>query len=255
MDRLSGKTAVVTGGASGIGAAIVRRFAGEGARVIIADIDDLKGPATGGEIGATYVRHDVAKPESWAVLGDVLRALDVTLDILVNNAGVITGRTIEQLELEVWSRTLDINLTGTMLGCKFAIEEMRRSNRKSGSIINMASTAGYMGTAADVAYSASKGGIRLLTKAVANHCASQGLGIRCNAILPGTVETDIVKPLAEAHPEVLDLLRSMSPMRRLAQPEEIAAMAAFLASDDASYCTGGDYVVDGGLLSAHPGPR
>ena len=252
MARLDGKTAIVTGGASGIGAAIVRRFASEGATVIVADIDQQKGIAIAQEVKASFASHDVSNPDSWAALLEGVRARGASLDILINNAGIIANRTIETLDLETWSRTLNVNLTGTMLGCKFGIEAMKRGGTATGSIVNLASTAGYLGTASDVAYSASKGGVRLLTKSIASYCASQGLDIRCNAILPGTIETEIIQPLREVNPAVVDTLQKMSPMHRFGQPQEIASMALFLASDESSYCTGGDFMVDGGLANSHP---
>ncbi len=250
---LAGKVAIVTGGASGIGAATVRRFAEEGARIIIADVQDGAGEALAREIGALFAHHDVANEASWERLMALVWARHSRLDVVMNNAGIVCGKGIEEIDFAAWSRVIGINLTGVMLGCRFGITAMRKNpGGSSGSLINVASTAGFMAIP-DVAYSASKFGVRGITRSVAVHCARAGLNIRCNAIAPGATDTPILGPALQTDPKFREIADRMAPMGRLGRPEEIAAMAVFLASDESRFSTGADFVADGGLLAAHPG--
>ena len=251
-DRLQNKVAVVTGGASGIGEGIVRRFCAEGAKVILADVDEANGPRIASECGAEFTRLDVSSAGSWQSLESKIRDDKVQLDILVNNAGVVTGLDITAVTVEAWQQLMSINLMGMMLGCQTAIALMRESSGSSGgSIINTASSTSYLAIP-DVAYTTSKAGVVGLTKSVAVHCANEGLNIRCNSIHPGATLTNILKTAIEQAPEVEDACKKMSPLNRMGTVEEVAAMALFLASDEASFCTGGQFPVEGGTVSQHP---
>ncbi len=250
--RIADKVAVVTGGASGIGAGIVRRFCQEGARVLLADIDETLGSAVASSCGATFVHLDVSDPEAWRNLEDMLRSEYGRLDVMVNNAGIVSALDITQVTLEDWNRLMGINLTGMMLGCQSAVSVMREHSAGTmGSIINTASSTSYLAIP-DVAYTTSKAGVVGLTKSVAVFCAQAGLNIRCNSIHPGATLTRILEQAIEQAPEVEEACKRMSPMNRMGTVEEVAAMALFLASDEASFCTGGQYAVEGGTVSQHP---
>ena len=251
-DRLGGKVAVVTGGASGIGEGIVRRFCSEGARVILADVDEVNGAAIAAETGAEFCSLDVADAGSWAALEATIRSVAGQLDIMVNNAGVVSNLDITSVTVDAWQQLMNINLLGVMLGCQTAISLMRGNpGGISGSIINTASSTSYLAIP-DVAYTTSKAGVVGLTKSVAVHCANEGLKIRCNSIHPGATLTNILRAAIEQAPEIEEACNKMSPLNRMGTVEEVAAMALFLASDEASFCTGGQYAVEGGTVSQHP---
>jgi 3(or 17)beta-hydroxysteroid dehydrogenase len=253
-DRLKGRVAVVTGGASGIGAATARRFAAEGAHVVVADIQHNLGSSVADEVGGLFVQLDVADNDAWTSLMATVEDCWGRLDVVFNNAGVVSGQSIEDLDLATWNRTLGINLTGVMLGCKHGVALMKRNpGGPSGALINTASTAAYAAMPADAAYSATKSAVRMLTKSVAAHCARAGYKIRCNSLHPGATDTPILAPALEARPELLGAFNAMSPLGRMASPDEIAAVAAFLACDDASYVTGAEFLADGGMMAIHPG--
>ncbi len=250
--RMQDKVTIITGGASGIGEGMVRRFCAEGARVLLADVDTAAGEAVAAATGAHFVALDVSDPASWDALAERVRADYGRLDALLNNAGIVSGLDIEQVDLAAWDRLLSVNLTGVMLGCKMAIALMRDNARGSGgAIINTASTTSFLAIP-DVAYTTSKAAVVGLTKSVAVHCATQGLNIRVNSLHPGATLTNILRTALAANPEIEPNLQRMSPMGRLGTVEEVAAMALFLASDEASFCTGGQYVVDGGTVVEHP---
>jgi 3(or 17)beta-hydroxysteroid dehydrogenase len=250
--RLEGKVAVVTGGASGIGEGIVRRFCSEGARVFLADVDELNGARIAAESGAQFAPLDVSSQESWQTLAAVVTEVHGRLDVMVNNAGIVSNLDITAVTVEAWQRLMSINLTGVMLGCQTAVSLMRNNPDDSGgSIINTASSTSYLAIP-DVAYTTSKAGVVGLTKSVAVHCANEGFNIRCNSIHPGATLTNILKTAIEQMPEVEDACKKMSPLNRMGTVEEVAAMAVFLASDEASFCTGGQYAVEGGTVSQHP---
>ncbi len=252
VGRLKGKFAVVTGGASGIGEGIVRRFRSEGARVILADVDEVNGSTIAVESGADFCLLDVADASSWAALEATIRSVSGQLDIMVNNAGIVSNLDITTVTVEAWQQLMNINLLGVMLGCQTAISLMRRNpNGASGSIINTASSTSFLAIP-DVAYTTSKAGIVGLTKSVAVHCANEGFNIRCNSIHPGATLTNILRTAIEQTPDVEDACKKMSPLNRMGTVEEVAAMAVFLASDEASFCTGGQYAVEGGTVSQHP---
>lgn len=251
-NRLSNKIAVITGGASGIGEGMVRRFAAEGARVIVADVDVAAGSRLATECAAQFIELDVSAEAQWQSLETTIRADYGRLDILVNNAGVVSNLNIAEVDLAAWQRLMAINLTGVMLGCRMAVNVMRDNpDPAGGSIINTASSTSYLAIP-DVAYTTSKAGVVGLTKSVAVHCANEGLNIRCNSVHPGATLTNILKTAIEQAPEIREACEKMSPLNRMGTVEEVAAMAVFLASDEASFCTGGQYAVEGGTVSQHP---
>jgi 3(or 17)beta-hydroxysteroid dehydrogenase len=251
-NRLSNKIAVITGGASGIGEGMVRRFAAEGARVIVADVDVAAGSRVATECAAQFIELDVSAEAQWQSLETTIRADYGRLDILVNNAGVVSNLNIAEVDLAAWQRLMAINLTGVMLGCRMAVNLMRDNpDPAGGSIINTASSTSYLAIP-DVAYTTSKAGVVGLTKSVAVHCASEGLNIRCNSVHPGATLTNILRTAIEQAPEIREACEKMSPLNRMGTVEEVAAMAVFLASDEASFCTGGQYAVEGGTVSQHP---
>ncbi|MBI1250886.1 MAG: SDR family oxidoreductase [Alphaproteobacteria bacterium] len=254
MGRLDGKIAIVTGAASGIGEATARTFAREGARVTLTDVQDAKGETVAREIGGVYTHQDVSQEPQWtALIEDVLRR-EGRLDILVNNAGVFMGATIEDTELELWNRVIAVNLTGVMLGCKHAVRAMKTNpGGPKGSIVNISSITGYIGLANGAAYTASKGGVRLLTKSVAVHCARQYKTIRCNSVHPGAIDTPMNQAAFDASgnpDEMRAFFSSLQPIGRMTTSQEIADACLYLASDESSSVTGAEVLVDGGWLAA-----
>ncbi|MFM5885604.1 MAG: glucose 1-dehydrogenase [Novosphingobium sp.] len=245
MGRLDGKRALVTGGASGLGAAIARRYVAEGAQVVIADIDVTGGEALAAELGtaARFVRLDVADEGSWlAALGTC-----DALDVLVNNAGITTLGSIEEVTLAQFMHEIEIDVVGVFLGCKHVIPVMRQAG--GGSIINMSSMTGVRAQGNLAAYNAAKAAVTHLTKSCALHYAQQGYGIRCNSIHPGAIHTPILdKVLAQsADPQALYASWvATHPLGRLGLPEEIAAIAVYLASDESAFATGAEFRIDGG---------
>ena len=256
MPRLTGKTALVTGAARGIGAAIARAFAAEGATVIVTDIDASTGLATASAIGAIFAPLDVASEADWWRIATV----HPSCDIVVNNAG-ITGlepradaapppHDPEHASLADWRAVHAVNLDGTFLGCRYAIGAMRPKG--AGSIINISSRSGLVGIPGAAAYASSKAAIRNHTRTVALWCAQQGLAIRCNAILPAAIMTPMWDPMLGTGPDRDDRAAALvadTPLRRFGTPEEVAAIAVLLASDEATYMTGTDLSLDGGLLA------
>lgn len=251
-DRMQNKVVIITGGASGIGEGMVRRFCAEGAQVILTDINSEAGRTVADNTGAEFMLHDVASQESWRALESHVQTAHGQLDALLNNAGIVSNQNIEEVDIESWNQLMSVNLAGMMLGCQSAIRLMRKNKGSSGgAIVNTASSTSYLAIP-DVAYTTSKAGVVGLTKSVAVHCATQGLDIRVNSIHPGATLTNILKIALEATPEIEGALNRMSPMGRLGTVEEVAAMALFLASEEASFCTGGQFPVEGGTVSEHP---
>jgi NAD(P)-dependent dehydrogenase (short-subunit alcohol dehydrogenase family) len=256
MARLDGRVALVTGGASGIGRASCRALAAEGARVVAADINEAGARATAESLGESGLSQplDVTSEPAWeAAMARTLEHFG-RLDIVVNCAGIGFSCHAEDIELEAWNRIVAVNLTGTMLGCKHGIRSIKQSDG-GGSIINLSSVGGLVGTADLAAYSATKGGVTLLTKAVALDCAGLGYGIRCNAIHPTYVDTEMLDPVAEWVGDRETMIAGMVqnvPLGRLARPEDIASSVVFLASDDAAMITGTAFLVDGGTLAGLP---
>lgn len=259
MPKLNHKSALITGGGRGIGEAIARCFAREGASVIIADIDCDAGENVAREIGGIFIELDVASETGWAALA----AAYPTIDIVVNNAG-ITGfenspcaHDPEHATLDEWHRVHAVNLDGCFLGCRYAIGAMRAKG--AGSIINMSSRSGLVGIPGAAAYASSKAAIRNHTKSVALYCAQQGLNIRCNSVHPAAILTPMWEALIGGGPDRAAKMTAMvadTPMKRFGTVEEVAAVASMLAGDDCPYMTGAELIIDGGLLSgsaASPG--
>lgn len=253
MTRLEGKTALITGAARGIGEAIARRFAVEGAFVWVTDIDPA-GADVAASIGGRYALLDVTDEAAW----DKVMAEVGTLDILINNAG-ITGfegghqapHDPEHASLANWRHVHAVNLDGTFLGCRAAIRAMRQAG--TGSIVNISSRSGIVGIPAAAAYASSKAAVRNHTKSVALWCAQQGLAIRCNSIHPAAIMTPMWEPMLGDTPEdreaAIKAFVADTPLKRFGTADEVAAMAAYLASDESAYVTGSEFHIDGGILA------
>ena len=252
--RLTGKTALVTGGASGIGLAIAETFAEQDAAVVVADIDAARGGKVAEDLGAAFVSLDVRDPADWSAAIETALNRHGRLDVVVNNAGIGgSGGSIEDADVADWDRVMDVNGKGVFLGCKFAIAAMKRNDAPAGgSIINMSSIAGLVGAPAIPVYSASKGAVRLLTKSVALHCARKGYAIRCNSVHPSYTDTPMVERMVDSHhsPDRLrQSLEAAAPLGRLGAPADVAGAALYLASDDSAFVTGTELTVDGGLVA------
>jgi len=252
--RIEGKVALVSGGASGLGEAMVRRFSEEGAIVYSGDVNAERGAEIAAAAGATFVPLDVSQEAQWEAAFARIERDHGRLDVLVNNAGILGTGALEQIEVAAWDRLFSINVTGVMLGCKHGGMLMQRNpGGASGSIINISSNAGILATASDCGYSATKGAVKLMSQSIAVYFARRGLAIRCNSIHPGPIDTPIFAPWRpnETAAQRLDSqLLEMIPMGRLGRPREIANMALYLASDESSFSTGAQFVVDGGGTSA-----
>lgn len=259
MQRLKGKLGVVTGGARGIGLAIAERLAGEGSNVILTDIDADAGMRAAAAIGCRFEPLDVREETDWARLASVVPRADV----VVNNAG-ITGfengpvaHDPEHATLENWRAVHRVNLEGTFLGCRYAIGAMKAAGR--GSIINISSRSGLVGIPMAAAYASSKAAVRNHTKSVAPYCAQQGWAIRCNSIYPAAILTPMWEAMlgtGDDREARMAAFVADTPLRRFGTVEEVAAVAAMLASDEAAYVTGAEFNIDGGLLAgsaASPG--
>lgn len=256
--RLSGKVALVTGAAQGIGEAIVRAFAAEGAIVVATDIRDEQGAALAEALApaARYRRLDVRSESDWvAGVAGVLDAFG-RLDVVVNNAGITgfeDGAAVhdpEHASLNAWHAVLATNLDGVFLGCKHAIRAMRRTGE--GSIVNISSRSGLVGIPLAVAYAASKAAVRNHTKSVALYCAQQGLAIRCNSVHPAAIMTPMWDAMLGHGPERAAREAAMvsdTPLRRFGTPAEVAQLVVYLAADESAYTTGAEFVLDGGLLA------
>jgi 3(or 17)beta-hydroxysteroid dehydrogenase len=251
-ERLAGKAAFITGGASGLGRAMAIAFAAEGARVAIADIDTAGGQETAATIGeaALFLAHDVTREEHWIANLAAAQGAFGRLDTLVNNAGVGVRGNVETTTLEQWRWVNAVNLDGPFLGCKHAIALIAAAG--GGAIVNISSVAGVIGARDSAAYCASKGGVRLLTKSVALHCAHRRNGVRCNSIHPVYTDTPMVDQMVAAskQPEKMrEALSEMIPLGRLGTPAELAAMAVYLVSDEARFVTGAEFMFDGGYTA------
>lgn len=251
MGKLLGSVAIITGCASeaGIGFAVARLFHAEGASVVLTDIDEggvMQRAASLDRQGgrALGLRHDVSREDDWArVVGAAASAFG-TPDVLVNNAGISLRETIDRFPLDSWNRVIGINQTGTFLGCKHAMAAMKAAC-VGGSIVNIASIAAKVAVSMSGAYGSSKAAVRHLTKIVALEGAAAG--VRCNAVLPGMILSDIHKPIMSQSPDQHAKLVASIPMARMGVPDDIARAALFFASADAAYVTGAELIVDGGL--------
>uniref|UniRef100_UPI0035CAB7BE SDR family oxidoreductase n=1 Tax=uncultured Sphingomonas sp. TaxID=158754 RepID=UPI0035CAB7BE len=259
MQRLNNKTCVVTGAAHGIGRAIANRFHVEGAVVVLTDIDVEEGVAAAAEVGCRFEKLDVREEADWLRLAGIVPAADV----VVNNAGVtgfesgIRAHDPEHASLADWREVHRVNLDGTFLGCRYAIGTMKAQG--TGSIINISSRSGLVGIPLAAAYASSKAAIRNHSKTVALYCAQQGWKIRCNSIHPAAILTSIWEPMLGTGPDRDAKMRALvadTPLKRFGMPEEVAAITVMLASDEATYVTGTEVNIDGGLLAgsaASPG--
>ncbi|QTX05084.1 3-oxoacyl-ACP reductase [Agromyces archimandritae] len=251
--RLAGRVAVITGGGSGIGLATAKRFAAEGAHVVIGDVDAAAGESAATLVGGRFVRVDVTEETQVNALFDEAASITGTLDIAFNNAGISPpdDDSIETTELPAWERVQDVNLTSVYLCCRAALRHMVPAGR--GSIINTASFVAVMGSAtSQISYTASKGGVLALSRELGVQYARQG--IRVNALCPGPVNTPLLQELFATDPERAERRLVHVPVGRFAEPEELAAAVAFLASDDASFITASTFLVDGGIGSAYVTP-
>lgn len=253
MGRLSGKVVLITGAASvpGLGSATAYRFAEEGATLVLTDLDgdgaeriaaDIR--AKGGQ--ASAMRHDVTSTADWDAVFAAIVADHARLDVLVNNAGIAILRAIADFTDAEWIRQNDVNLHSVYYGTQRAVKLMREVG-EGGSIINISSVAGLIGVQGCAAYAAAKGGVRSLSKAVALECARDK--IRVNSVHPGMIMTNIQKVAMADNPEIYEQLSASIPMGYFGDPVDVANMNLFLASDESRYCTGSEFVVDGGLIT------
>lgn len=252
MRRFLNKASIVTGAASGIGLATAERLVAEGGHVLLTDLNEEAGSEAAQRLvaAAGFRVHDAASEADWeSVVADCVSRFG-RLDVLVNNAGVafLAGQlSPEEVTLEEWQRVNAVNAAGVMLGCKHAIRAMKSSG--GGAIVNIASIAATVASPLAVPYGASKAAVVQLTKTVAYDCARRGYNIRCNAVLPGTIETTLYKTFSE---EQRAANARGVPLGRVGTPEDVAMAVAFLASDDAGYITGAQIAVDGGLAAVNP---
>ena len=237
MGRLTGKVAIITGGARGQGAAEAELFRDEGATVIITDVLDEDGGKTAAQLDVEFLHHDVSSVDEWeAVVADVI-AHHGRIDILVNNAGILRGASLVNTSDEIWNESVAINQTGVFLGMRTVAPQM--ISQESGSIVNVSSVAGLEATFASMAYGATKWAVRGMTKIAALELGKNN--IRVNSIHPGLINTEMTSEFDKQK-----MVRGI-PLGREAEPSEVAAVALFLASEEASYCTGQEFTVDGGM--------
>lgn len=244
MNRLDDKVALITGGARGQGAAEAELFVNAGAHVVITDVLDAEGDATAERLGAAceFLHHDVASEDQWASVVDTIIERHGRLDVLVNNAGIFRTVGLIETSLEMWQKMMDINQTGVFLGMRTAAPAMQANG--SGSIINISSIAGMKSAAVAHAYSASKWAVRGMTKSAAVELAPSG--VRVNSVHPGIIDTDMLQEFGQG---VRDSIETRIPMGRVASAEEVGKLVLFLASDDSSYCSGHEFVIDGAMIA------
>lgn len=252
MSRVAGKVAIVTGAANGIGKATAILLAKEGAKVVVADLQEEAGQNTVAEIKAAggealFVKLNVTQEADWQ---NAIAAAEQTfgkLDVAVNNAGIAYDGTVESTSLEDWQRVQSINLNSVFLGTKYAVEAMKKAG--GGSIINLSSIEGLIGDPTLAAYNASKGGVRLFTKSAALHCAKSGYKIRVNSVHPGYIWTPMVQGLTKDTAEARQKLVDLHPIGHLGEPNDIAYGILYLASDESKFMTGSELVIDGGYTA------
>jgi len=245
MGKLDGKVAIVTGGARGQGGAEATLFRAEGAEVVVTDVLVDDGELLAKEIGATFIAHDVRSEEEWAeVVRQTLERHD-RIDVLVNNAGIFERAKLVDTDLDTYRRIIDVNQVGVFLGMRAVAPTM--TEQRSGSIVNISSIAGLRASPGALAYGASKFAVTGMTKSAAMELARHG--IRVNSIHPGMIETDMMTEVTAGSVERHDKFARSVPLRRPADPDEVTRLALFLASDDSGYCTGSEFVVDGGLTA------
>ena len=247
MGRVSGKVAIVTGAARGMGAAFAQRLIEEGAKVMLTDVLDEAGRTTAQRLGdnARFMRHDVSSADDWTRVIKSTEDAFGPVSVLVNNAGIVTLSPLETTEEATFRRMMDVNLVGTFLGMRSVIASMRKAG--GGSIVNISSVAGIVGTPMCIAYAATKFGVRGMTKTAALELG--GDNIRVNSVHPGTIQT----PMTSDENGLLEGIKAIStsiPLGRVGQPQEVANLVLFLASDESSFSTGAEFIADGGVLAA-----
>lgn len=257
MGRIDGKVCLITGAANGLGAATARLLASEGGRMVLTDIDRSRGEVLAAELQqagaeAIFLSHNVTLEDEWHSVFDALLSQFGRLDVLVNNAGGGTYNDLETLTLAEWRNIISLNLDSTFIGTQLAVKTMKESG--GGSIINMSSVGGLVGSPNLVAYSAAKAGVKLFSKAAAIHCGQQAYNIRINTVHPGLIKTESGMEMASkatgmSPAEAEAAFSAMHPIGRIGKPEEIAAMVLFLASDESSFATGAEFVIDGGYTA------
>jgi len=248
--RFKDRVAIVTGGGAGIGRSVCVNMVKEGAKVVVSDIDEARGKQVAEKIGqgggeAIFLKHDVSSEQDWKDVIEKTLSEYGKLDVLVNNAGIIMFKSIDDTSLDDWRQVIKINLDGVFLGTKYAIRAMKKSG--GGSIINLSSTAGIVGTLDTSSYHASKGGVRIFTKAAALECSKAGYdyNIRVNSVHPGVVKTNMTKDLFEDD-ETRKEVTDWHPIGHVGEPNDIAYGVLYLASDESKFMTGSELVIDGG---------
>ena len=246
-DRLKNKVALITGGAQGLGKEMAKSMIKEGARVIISDINEESLEETAKELSCDHIVLDVTNKDQWQMVVTKIKDDIGSLNILVNNAGMGGGGDVESTDIELWDLVHKVNLDSVFLGCKYALPLMRDSG--NGSIINISSMSGIVASHNTSAYNSSKAAVRHLSKSVALHCAKSTNLVRCNSLHPVFTRTAMVQSMIDSAPErnIEQKLIQQIPIRRLAEPIDIANAAVFLASDESSFITGTELIVDGGL--------
>jgi len=246
--RVAGKVAFVTGGASGIGHATVRALAREGANVYIADINEDAGQIVADQVGGTFVQLDVTRESAWIEAMSLVGENQPCLDILVNNAGISPHDSMEKFELDQWRHVHSVVSESVAMGCKHGLGLLRQS--EAGAIVNLSSIAGMIGSSNYASYGAAKAGVRNMTKSVAMLCAERGYPIRANSVHPGSIDTPILDADKAKYGErAITAREQVIPLGRLGQAHEVASAILFLASDEASFITGTELIVDGGFTA------
>lgn len=244
MDRLTGKVAIVTGAASGIGLETTKKFLDEGARVVFTDVNEAAGQKLANELGdhALFLEQDVSSEDDWQhVVATTIKQFG-NLTILVNNAGVPpTVKPIDQIDVAQFKRVIDVNLVGTFLGTKYAMSYMK--DHDGGSIVNISSMGGIVGIATAADYNASKGGVRLMTKGAALDAAYGKYNVRVNSVHPGYIQTGMLPD------DALKMMEKTTPVGRIGQPSDIADACVYLGSDESGFITGTELIVDGGFTA------
>ena len=245
MGRLEGKTALISGGARGQGAAEAALFAEEGANVVLTDVLDEEGERTADIVGGTFLHHDVTSEDEWASVVARTVELHGAVDVLINNAGIYADSSLVGGDVDEYRRVIEVNQVGVYLGMREVAPVM--IERGGGSIINISSIGGMRGGGGSFAYTASKWAVRGMTKSAAVRLGPHG--IRVNSIHPGLINTPMLADTRMADPANIEQLLGQIPLRRMAEPSEVARLALFLASDESSYSTGSEFLIDGGLLA------
>ncbi len=253
MPDMTGKVCIVTGAAGGMGLAHARLLVASGATVILTDVDEERGAAAAAGIGAaaSFVKQDVSSEPEWQALIDAVVAKHGKLDVLVNNAGIMVPGTIEEIDLAAFQRGMNINTASVLLGCKYAIPAMAAGG--GGAIVNLASVSALWGEPDRIIYAATKAAVHSITKTVAVYCKAQGNGVRCNCVHPDGVITPMTISVAESQGLPADQAEEvLNSIQRMCQPEEVARVVVFLASDDASFINGAGVPVDNGVTVTQP---